>query len=759
MPYATGLQIRPDFAYCDDCTLNSRPMVHPAKTHPVRIVFVGEAPTDDDLKKGKYFSGFTQKLFERILDELKLTPDEVHKTAAVLCKNRAGKAPSAAEINCCIDRLYHEVKACQPKLIVAMGDKAAKAFLPKSKAISQIRGYLFEQTNIGIPVVPVYHLNHVMRNVGAYPEMIAEIRNAYNKVNFTQVTVNPKIVLVESYSQVDGAISRCWASRDMLAVDVETKQNGELICVGIGNAEFVVIFNEQVLKIPAVKKDISKLLMGRAWVAHNAKFDATALLKNGIPNLIYEDTMLMKHTCDPRRGTNGLKTIAKNLFNAADYDADLKEYKNAMELVPLPSLYKYNSLDVAYTALIYEYFKEHAAKTPYNTIIQPSINAVVAMERLGITLDLQRLDQVSNELDSVKADLEMNIYALAGEKFNINSTQQLACVLFQKLGVPALDGTSTREEVLEPLAQDFPIVSSVLEYRKIQKLISTYVQGLHKAVGTDNRVRTTFNLHGTETGRLSSSNPINLQNIPRPDTDGGRIRNLFTASEGYTLIEADYSQLELRVLAHETQDENLLEAYHTGIDIHTLTGSKIFKKPMEEVTKTERYVAKTLNFSIVYGAKAERISATAGISLDEAKKAIKEWFKAYPKVTEWIAAVQKHVLEHQEVTTSLGWQRKWAIVSYHNRDEVMREAVNTMIQSTAGLITLKALTDLSKHIDGDNTRILLTVHDSILLETRDNVDKISALVRKVMCATPKTLGLGTVPYDVDIKYGERWGSL
>jgi DNA polymerase-1 len=397
----------------------------------------------------------------------------------------------------------------------------------------------------------------------------------------------------------------------------------------------------------------------------------------------------------------------------------------------------------------------------YDTIEMPLIPVLARMENRGIRIDVPLLKQMSNTMGVQLADLEKRIYAEAGTEFNINSPQQLAHILFEKLNYPVIKKTkgtkaySTSVDVLQELASHgFAVPQLILQHRELHKLKSTYVDALPQLVGKDGRVHTSFNQAVAATGRLSSSDP-NLQNIPIRTELGREIRKAFVANDGNVLMAADYSQVELRILAHITQDESLIETFRKGTDIHRATASKIFNVPESEVTIDQRRAMKTINFGVLYGMSAFRLSNELNISGAQAKEFIEAYFARYPKIQEYLDRTLEDARGTGKVTTLFGRVRY--IPEIHNRSFVVRGnaermATNAPIQGTAADILKLAMIALDANL-GDDASMLLTVHDEIVIEVPEaKAEKVAAIVKQTM----ENIYPLAVPLAVDAAWGKSW---
>lgn len=400
-------------------------------------------------------------------------------------------------------------------------------------------------------------------------------------------------------------------------------------------------------------------------------------------------------------------------------------------------------------------------KDLYYNIELPLIFSLHRMEQVGIKVDGNALKEYGISLINDIDRLQQEIFTECNTEFNINSPKQLGEILFEKMNLPGgkktKTGYSTSADVLEKLQADYPFVKKILEYRTLTKLKSTYADGLATYIQSDGRIHGTFNQTITATGRISSTEP-NLQNIPIRMPIGALIRKVFVPQEGYTFVDADYSQIELRILAHMSKDESLIEAYNSDMDIHRITASKVFKTPLEEVTKQQRSNAKAVNFGIVYGISSFGLSNDLSISRKEANEYINQYFETYPKVKEYLDNEVAFAKEHGFVTTMFNRVRPIPEIKSNNfmqRSFGERIAMNSPIQGTAADIMKIAMIRVDKRLRQENlaSRIVVQVHDELLVETKlDEVEKVKEILKEEMskAATMK------VKLEIGIEQGKDW---
>ena len=405
--------------------------------------------------------------------------------------------------------------------------------------------------------------------------------------------------------------------------------------------------------------------------------------------------------------------------------------------------------------------KEEGMWKLYREIEMPLIYTLYEMEREGVLVNGSQLKSYGENLSGKIVEIEQEIYDAAGEKFNINSPKQLGVILFDKLKMPygkkTKTGYSTAADVLEKLAGEYPLVSKILEYRQLTKLKSTYADGLANYIEEDGRIHSCFHQTITATGRLSSTEP-NLQNIPIRMELGRQIRKVIIPREGCVLIDADYSQIELRVLAHMSEDANLIQAYREAQDIHRMTASQVFHIPFEEVTSLQRRNAKAVNFGIVYGISSFGLSQDLSITTKEASEYIESYFETYPGVKQFLDRQVQQAKEQGYVTTMFGRKRPVPELSssnYMQRSFGERVAMNSPIQGTAADIIKIAMVKVSESLHQQNlkSRLILQVHDELLVEAwEDEIAQVEAILKQEMEAAAEL----SVKLDIDMNEGKDW---
>jgi len=511
-------------------------------------------------------------------------------------------------------------------------------------------------------------------------------------------------------------------------------------------------------------------------IGQNIKYDLIVLRRHGLEiENIAGDTMVASYLLDPTRRRHNLDEIARDVLGhkMISYKEVTKGLTRSQNFshVSLEKATEYACEDVHVTCVVKDRFhqelKEKGLWKLYSEVEVPLIPVLADMEMKGILVDKAGLAELKKEFGKRLRELESQIFELAGHEFNINSTKQLAEVLFEELNLPQLKktkkktGYSTDVEVLKSLAKIHPLPERLLEYRNLSKLKSTYVDGLEKEINPETgRIHTSFNQTVTATGRLSSSEP-NLQNIPVRTEEGRRIRALFTAAQGNVLVSADYSQIDLRVLAHYSGDENLVRAFKAGEDIHRRTAAQIFDVEPEFVTLDMRRVAKTVNFGIIYGMSAYGLAKELGISRKEAKRFIDTYFERYPGVKKFMGRIIEKAKRQGFVETILG--RRRYIKEINSRNRIIRQfaertAINTPIQGSAADIIKLAMLKVAERFreQGPETRLLLQVHDELVAECPEARKESTAHVLKETMEGVVDL---MVPLKVAVGWGKNWDEI
>ncbi|MBG6174358.1 DNA polymerase-1 [Labrenzia sp. EL_208] len=511
-------------------------------------------------------------------------------------------------------------------------------------------------------------------------------------------------------------------------------------------------------------------------IAQNLKYDWLVMTRYGIDIAPYDDTMLLSYTVDAGKGGNGMDELSERWLGHKPIP--FKEVCGSgksmitFDKVAIDKATAYAAEDADVTLRLWQILKPRLASdhmaTVYETLERPMVPVLARMEKRGISVDRQMLSRLSGDFAQGMAGLESEIYELAGETFNIGSPKQLGEILFGKMGIPGGKKTktgawSTSAQVLEDLAAEgHELPSKIVAWRQLSKLKSTYSDALPGYINPETgRVHTSYALAATTTGRLSSSEP-NLQNIPVRTEAGRKIRQAFIAEKGHKLVSADYSQIELRVLAHMADIPQLKKAFEDGLDIHAMTASEMFGTPIEGMDPMVRRQAKAINFGIIYGISAFGLANQLGISRGEAGDYIKTYFERFPGIKDYMETIKKQVHADGFVTTIFGRKAHYPEVNTKNpnhRAFYERAAINAPIQGSAADILRRAMVRMEERLSDAklDAQMLLQVHDELIFEVPDaQVDATLPVIRDVMeNACDPALKL-TVPLQVDARAAGNW---
>lgn len=812
-------QYHPKGAKCEECPLLGKPLVLSEGNPDADIMLVGEAPGAEEAKLLRPFVGQAGQLLMRMFGEVGINRRDVYITNAVLCRPDENATPTNAMVQACSDRLVLEVQRVRPKVLVALGAVATRALtgeLHISSVRGLIRGLKETYGDLaGTPVVLTWHPANVLRNPGLYQDVVQDLRKALailrgslrrEGLSFREVVVPDlggfKRLLRETpFCSWDGG-------KGVVCVDVETASSGRLLCLSLALAteqelvSDVVVLGKEVVTHPLFPAIWNEWARRQRWLGHNLKYDARVLREHGLWVEVSDDSMLMAYALDERTAgedktpgsTKGLKGLAENVLGIPQWDEELKRFKAAMEQVPEDKLYHYNAYDVAVTVKLWQELSRRLAQEGqtvagmYRNLLIPASNVLLRIEEVGVRVDRDVLLGIGKTIED-QMDVERRRFAVVVkpylpdlnrrvgakklfEEVNLNSSKQLSVLLYDVLGLPevqtsvkvekstdatvleaALNLLSNMEDV-ENRAVLMELLDILLRYRKASKLHSAFVAGLLEKIQNDGRVHAQFKLHATVTGRLSSSNP-NLQQIPRDDGSEVSIRRAFVATPGYTWVKADLEQAELRVMAALSGDEVL--AYALENDVHRTTIASILGKNPEDVTSQERQLGKRVNFAVLYGAEENKIAEVLGISEQEAAEVIRKWRVTFKKAAAWQDELKRQILTLHYVETVFGRRRRFPYIPSYGaaRGEVFRQIVNFPIQSTASDIVLSALVRIGRQIDWSNTRLLLTVHDEIDLETKEDVREVAEMLEREMTTTP----FSNIRFASEVKCGPSWGVL
>ena len=754
-----------------------------------KLMIVGEAPGAREDDENRAFVGPAGQLLDELLEEVGLHREDVYITNAVKCRPPNNETPTRVHIKACSQYLVQELEEVEPEYVLALGNSALQALTGRS-GITKYRGRLHNLG--GAQVLPTFHPAAALRSPKYLPAIKADFRALARYLGNSHLGDNgvpTRVRIIRNAGQFRWLLNRL-ATAEVIAFDLETTglnefaEGAQIVTFGVAwepGLAAVVPLHHDAGTFAETASILSRLkpVMERTdcrYVGHNAKFDTRWLGHFGIYPPVSFDTMLASHLLD-ENGQHGLKPLSQLHLGALDYDIG-DDVKSAYD-VPLRRLAIYNGKDCDYTLRLYLHLREELKREPrvarlFTKLTMPASRALLRVEAAGMYVDRDRLVDRAHETEYkiTKCINYMDQYVPDDMKpINYNSPAQVGLWLFGSMGLPILERTkggapSTREAVLFQLAKQHKAVEVLLRYRKWSKYYSTYITAWAEAIDPRGRLHTSYLLHGTVTGRLSSRGP-NLQQVPR-DTF---IRSIIGAPPGWKFIEADYSQIELRIAAMVAQEKSMLRLFAMGEDIHMSTACFMTGKIPEQVTSEERKKAKAVNFGFLYGMGAQKFviyardSYDVEVTLAEAEKVRDRFFERYPRLRSWHDRQRRLATRYSRVQSPIGRIRHLPDVRSTDSDvraESERQAINSPVQSFASDLMLVSLTRLDRSFPNNVARVVGSVHDALLFEVREqHVDEVCAKIKEVMEDTEyvrQVFGTEvTVPIEVEIKVGNHWG--
>jgi DNA polymerase-1 len=700
-----------------------------------------------------------------------------------------------------LEKLYKAVKGktaptdIKPRILELLKDQEAGAM--QSRMLSEIKCDVPVEISVPVYEFPKGNFEKIFKLFQEleFKSLIPKLPKVYGSTvepeqfevagtedpseSFKQIE-GQKYQLVDTVEEAETVLQKLMDHKE-LSLDTESDNinaiDARLVGVGLccdeGTAYYfpVAVIAKTGLMKQLLESEIKK-------IGHNIKYDMLVLENSGMMvKNIYFDTMIASYLLNSATRQHNLEAIA---FSELGYHMQpieelIGKGKNqiTMDKVDPEKVAFYCGEDVDMTQRLKARFEPELKKEKLSTIFtdieMPLVEVLASMERAGIKVDSKFINRLAGEAEIEIKDLEQDIYNLTGEEFNINSPKQMKEVLFDKLKIDPVGnrktktGLSTAADELEKMADQHPAIRKILEYRELAKLHSTYLLALPSLVNKKTgRIHTSYNQTIAATGRLSSTDP-NLQNIPIRGTGmGSRVRQAFVAEKGYKLLSLDYSQIELRIVAHVAQDETMMGIFQREEDIHTKTAMEVFGVPKDEVTADMRRDAKTINFGILYGLSSFGLSNRIGqVNRSEAKDFIEKYFKAYPQVKNYIDATRREVNEKAFVVNQLGRMRKFPEIKsgpWPVRAAAERAAINFPIQSLAADVIKVAMINIQNEIRNSKFEIkmLLQVHDELVFEVRE--DKVEEYAKKLIPLMEEAIKL-SVPVRVEAKAGNNWGEM
>jgi DNA polymerase-1 len=759
-------------AQCEKCSEEMRtegvfvPTYGPVDTE---TFIIGEAPGYYEARDGIPFTGVSGRLLDTVLGRYGLDRSQMRLGNACACRPPDNRTPTAGEIKACWPRLEAELRESEPSHIVCLGNSAAKAVLDTRQGITTVR--------VGPPkriswlpdtkVIPTVHPAACLRQPDLFPHLVTDFSKLTRPDDWNDWHT-PTYIVVDDETTALKAIRELQTRAPRVAVDIETGVEKDdvfvhpsaLLCVGISyDRNKVVVIGEEALRSTKVVSSLQTYLGTTKIICHNGKFDLQVLNNLWGSNLVlYFDTMLAHYVLDERQGVHSLGYLAIELLGTPDWKHEIKKYvtkNDSYAVVPRDVLYRYNAYDVAQTLLLADLFEAQLLEKDllhvHDFLVQGS-NALAHVESGGLGVDGKFLDQLTETYLDRLAELED---ALRPWVENPRSPIQVRNALLEfGLNVESTNKETleTLLEIIEPDTEASAFLHGMLEHRKEAKLYGTYVKGTRVRM-REGRVYSTFLLHGTTTGRLSSRNP-NLQNVPR----GSSIRNLFVPDNGNVFVQGDYSQAELRVLAVLADDAYLLDVFSDDSrDIHGEVALDFFGPGW---TKEHRVRAKAVVFGLAYGREAASLAAEFDIPQREAQRYLDTFFEKIPGVVAFRNEIKERVLKKSEqLQTHFGRKRRFWLITKDNVKDVEKAAYAFLPQSIASDICLSSLIELDRTLPRQ-ARIRATVHDSILVECpTDSAPELALLMKATMEETAVKAFSDKIKFKVDVSTGQSWGEV
>lgn len=791
------------------------------------VVFVGEAPGAEEERQGIPFVGRSGQLMRSVLKEIGFKEDRIFITNICACRPVLGKedrAPTDEEISCCLPRLVAQLDYMAPKLVIAVGGTAFKVLTGSSGNITNARGKLRSGR---YPIFPILHPAYVLRNQRVLELFASDLETAYNLVYKNKAEDrSTRLIYVDNEEKLNRFelefLHKASANRVVVSFDFETnsrkpwvkdlvvglvgfcKDPDEKWVLPVDHPESPFRGNSRVMEL--IKRFCLDSNIGK--VCHNMKYESGVCL-NKFGVLLqgaYFDTMLAHYLFDPSaKGTHDLEYLAATYTHLGAYKSELEAYKTEHNIegdytrIPLSILVPYNGNDVEATMLLYlkfaSEFKQHEkfGSVMQNLLIPASLSLSV-LEDNGCLMDTDYLVEMHHSVPEAMSGIVQSALRIPQVKefydkkvkvkkrtkeqvstFNINSNDQVGIILTQHLGYPTYQLTATGKPVVDNEALEqmkemsgdpYKFIEMLQSYRELQKLKSTYIDAFLLRMDKDHILHSSFNMHVTDTGRLSSSDP-NFQNIP-VDPIVSVKRAFKSRFKGGYIIEADMSQMEVRMMCALCKDKTMREMIQSGKDFHTMAASYVYGVPEDQVTKDQRYVCKKVNWRLLFGGGAYGIHKQYKIPLEEAERIVSMYFKLFPDMKKYMDSIERFVRKNGYYESEIGRVRKFYGV-FGSDDEVkksLREALNFPIQSIASDITLSALNlfvlDYIVALKRKSKPFSI-VHDSIIVDVHpDEVMEVVPTIYNIMTNikqyTPLDMSfLVDVPIRSEVKIGRNWG--
>lgn len=773
-------------ASCEECPLLDTGAFCPSDgPEKASVVLVGEAPGYNEAKEGRPFVGASGQLLDKILAHSGLNRSEVFVTNTVLCRPPGNANPPAKAIKACSDRLITEIREREPETVVAMGNFASKQLLQSSEGITQLRIGPAKRSRLLPPdvrVIPTFHPAASLYNADSFPDIVAD----FQKIKQPKVSTSweaPTFTVWTDVEETNIFLSSLLTTYSPIAIDIEVgiekdvdfdhPERYQFLAIGMArSSSHADILSEEVLQSPVIRRTLGQLMPHVKWICHNGKFDLAGLSVFGEGTLHF-DTMLASYCLDERRGTNSLEYNAIERLGSPSWKHEVGHYlgpdKNYKD-IPRNILYRYNAYDVVNTFRLYELFdkqlREQNLLSLHDFMVEAS-NMLMYVERNGIHVDEEYLEQLSvqyeKHLDDLRASLRQ---LLEAPDYNPNSPLQVMNAITSNWPKEArrCSVKDTRADTIEGLQQYaalqrnlslYDFCSKHLEFKRDSKSYGTYIKGTRKRL-YQGRVHSTFLLHGTVSGRLSSRNP-NLQNVTR----GSSLRRLFIpGSNSRVLGQADYRQAEFRVVCTLARDPYLQSIFLDDTrSIHVEVAKQFYGDEFDKDRDKEKYIrAKAVVFGLLYGREAYSLAAEYNISPEEAQEYINQFMSVIPSTVAWRKDVLASLHRGDDLVTPFGRHRRFWLLTNENKHKIYKEAYSFLPQSTATDINIAAGIELSK--TGMRDMLRIPVHDAWVFECdEDQQEDVRRHVTKIMQQEAEKYMGDFVPFPVDVEFGRSWGEL
>lgn len=790
-------------ADCENCPLKDKPIAPTQGPQDSEVILVSRSPGYHEAMNGKPFSGPSGQVLDHLLKQNGVERGEIRVTNVVLCAPDEGAVPKEA-IQCCSGRLRRELQSAS--LAIAAGSEAVSLILGKT-TVDRARGYSHHrplQDGKSLRVVATNNPALVLRDDSKFPNLVRDFRRAFNPLPRPKF---PSVTIITDIGEARGAIREILAKYKTsgvtyIAADTESRggltHKAELVSVQFSaTGDHAVVFGDDPCHDDEVLAGFKEFfeLENIRFIWHNGKWDTKILRYGyGINARVDEDTLLQSYALDERSGeesVHSLEYLLMEHFGWPNYEPkSVKQFKKDGIVTNGNELYRYAGYDAAGTKQLFDLQDKELdsdnAREAYNLLLS-AVPMISDMEMHGFVYDIERAAdlydyEIKPELEALKNEMRT---MLDNPIFNPGSPAQLSHLFYDTWGIhhsmrdrPDKDRSvdiaalnevlrgnfTTHDELIvketldEPRNTAIALSKLLMRHRKLSKQASTYIKNLIERAVEDpeGRIYTDLKLHGTNSGRPSSSKP-NLLNITRDKEDLPSIRKLFKPSPGRVIVQADYSQAELRCIAQMSKDPELMRIYSDALDLHNIAAERFYGPGFK---KEQRSRAKNMNFGVAYRQTADTFQEKHDIPVDEAEKFIKWWWQNFQGVYNWEKDIEQQIHKVGYLQSGFGRKRRFHLITKENRFAAYREGINFYPQSTAADLTLTSCIILNQRIDRSRAALCLTVYDSIIADVEEGyVDEYKKITKEVMESRAKEALGWDLPFLVDIGTGLSWGEI